>query len=72
MELNELNKNANGGTELVARGLLERLKPETKEGVQIINSRVRDIDPNKVVIYHLHDLPQDPEASHLKIGRAHV
>ncbi len=64
MEINELNKNANGGTELVTRGLLERLGNEF-DGIQLITSRVREIERGKKRILHLQDLPEDPEAAHL-------
>ena len=64
-EVNELNANANGGTELTVRGLYAHLSPEELEGIQIIPSRVRTLDPDKIRIYHLHDLPNDPEAAHL-------
>lgn len=64
--VNEMNKNANGGTEITTRQLFNLLEPEDLDGVQIISSRVRDIDPDKLRIYHLHDLPNDPEASHLR------
>ncbi len=64
--INEHNKNANGGTEITTRQLFDRLEPEELDGVQIITSRVRELDPDKIRIYHLHDLPGDPNASHLK------
>lgn len=64
--VNELNKNANGGTEITTRELFNLLEPEELEEVQIISSRVRELDPDKYRIYHLHDLPGDPEASHLR------
>lgn len=64
--INELNKDANGGTEITTRELFHALEPEELENVQIISSRVRDLDPDKFRIYHLHDLPNDPEASHLR------
>lgn len=63
---NETSKNANGGTEITTRELFDLLSPEELEGVQIITSRVRTLSPDKIRIYHLHDLPQDPEASHLR------
>lgn len=66
IELNELNKNSNGGTELTTRSLFDRLTKEELEGVQIITARVRELDDSKIKIYHLHDLALDPEASHLK------
>ena len=64
--VNDLNKNANGGTEITTRQLFDRLEPSELEGVQIITSRVRELDPDKIRVYLLHDLPNDPEASHLK------
>lgn len=64
--INELNKNANGGTEITTRQLFNLFAPEELDGVQIISSRVRELDPDKLKIYHLHDLPNDPEASHLR------
>jgi UDP-glucose:(glucosyl)LPS alpha-1,2-glucosyltransferase len=66
IELNELNKESNGGTELTTRGIFDRLSRDELEGIQIITSRVRELDPQRIKIYHLHDLPLDPEASHLK------
>lgn len=66
IELNELNAQSNGGTELTTRRLFDSLSREDLEGVQIITSRVRNLDPKKIRIYHLHDLPMDPESSHLK------
>lgn len=65
LEQNELNQHANGGTELTVRRLFDLLERSELEGVQIIPSRVRQLDPDKFRIYHLHDLPNDPEASHL-------
>lgn len=66
IELNELNKNSNGGTELITRELFDRLDREELEGVQIITSRVRNLKDNVKRILHLHDLPLDPESTHLK------
>jgi len=66
VELNELNKKAMGGTELMMYGLKDRIPPELYNQFQIICSRVRELDDNKIKIYWLHDLPLDPEASHLK------
>lgn len=65
IELNELNRNSNGGTELTTRGIYNRLTREELDGIQIITSRVREVDDSKIKIYHLHDLAGDPEASHL-------
>jgi UDP-glucose:(glucosyl)LPS alpha-1,2-glucosyltransferase len=62
MEINETNKNARGGTELMAEGLRSRLPAELLEKFQIISSRVRNLDMSKYRILWLHDLPEDPES----------
>lgn len=66
IELNELNKESNGGTELTTRNLFHRLSREELDGIQIITARVRELDNHRIKIYHLHDLALDPEAEHLK------
>lgn len=65
-EENEISKNSQGGTESVKRGLAERLPEGLADEFQIICSRVREIDDEKIRIYWLHDLPEDPETNHLK------
>lgn len=65
-EVNEISKNSKGGTELMRMGLEERLAPEMLEDFQIILSRVRQIEDDKIRVYWLHDLPEDPETNHLK------
>lgn len=66
-EENEISKNAFGGTEIAKRALGERLNAELLTDTQIICSRVRDLDPTKIRVYWLHDLPEDPESSKLKL-----
>ena len=65
-ERNELNKNSKGGTELTMEGIISHVDPELLFDFQLIAARVRDLHKDKIRIYHLHDLPEDPEASHLK------
>lgn len=65
-EENEISKNSQGGTESVKRGLAERLPEGLADDFQIICSRVRKIEEDKIRIYWLHDLPEDPETNHLK------
>ena len=65
-ELNEISANSKGGTELMREGLVERLDPKLLEDFQIICSRVRKIEEDKIRVYWLHDLPEDPETNHLK------
>lgn len=66
MSQNELDQNAMGGTELVGLGLESRLSQEILDRVQIIRTRVRELDPNKKHVYWIHDLPADPEVQHLR------
>lgn len=66
VEVNELNKNARGGTELMQERLHRSIPEELLNKFQIIPSRVRDLDPDKKKILWLHDLPHDPESEHLK------
>lgn len=63
---NELDAKAMGGTELLGLGLERNIDPVLLSKFQIIRSRVRDIDPNKIPILWLHDLPDDPESQHLR------
>lgn len=65
-EENEISVNSQGGTESVKRGLAERLNPDLVKDFQIICSRVRKIEQDKIRVYWLHDLPEDPETNHLK------
>jgi glycosyltransferase involved in cell wall biosynthesis len=65
-EENEISAKAQGGTEMMKRGLAERLPPGLADDFQIICSRVRDLEEDKIRIYWLHDLPDDPETSHLR------
>lgn len=57
---------AKGGTEMMKEGLLQRLPSSLTDQFNIINSRVRDVDPDKHNILWLHDLFMDPEAEHLR------
>lgn len=66
--IDEVSKNAMGGTECMKYALAEKINPEILDKFQIICSRVRDIDPSLIPIYWLHDLPGDPESEHLKAG----
>ena len=66
IERNELNVNAMGGTEMMQKALQERLPKDISDQFQIIPSRVRDIDSNKLPILWLHDLAEDPESQHLR------
>ena len=64
-EKNELNKNANGGTELMQNELYKRIDEELLDNFQIICSRVRRIKDKKRILW-CHDLADDGEVAHLK------
>ena len=64
--VDELSKDAMGGTEMMKYGLYDRLPEDIRDEVQIICSRVRDVDEHRPSILWLHDLFNDPEAIHLK------
>ena len=65
-EENEISIKSKGGTEMVKRGLAERLPEGLADDFQVICSRVRKIEEDKIRVYWLHDLPEDPETNHLK------
>jgi glycosyltransferase involved in cell wall biosynthesis len=65
-EENEISKAANGGTEITKRSIAALVDKELASNFQIIPSRVREIEFDKIRIYWAHDLPEDPEANHLK------
>jgi glycosyltransferase involved in cell wall biosynthesis len=60
---NTVSANSNGGTELLCRRLEASLPKELLDDVQIVPSRLHgELDPTKVRILYLHDLPHDPES----------
>lgn len=52
----------------MAERLYKYVDNELLDKFQIIQSRVRDLDPTKKKIYWVHDLAQDPEVQHLRDG----
>lgn len=67
-EVNEISKNSYGGTELMRMGLEQRLPVDLVDNFQIILSRFRNAESDKIRVYWLHDLPGDPESQHLADG----
>ena len=65
-EENEVSKNANGGTEIAKRKLAQIIDPKLLENVQIICSRPRELQEDKIRIMWFHDLPYDPEVAVFK------
>jgi UDP-glucose:(glucosyl)LPS alpha-1,2-glucosyltransferase len=65
-ERNELNQNSFGGTEMMVQSLHDRMPEDLMNKFQIIPSRVRNLREDLIRVLWIHDLPQDPETSHLK------
>ena len=65
-EENEISVKSNGGTEQTKRMVASYLPEGLANDFQIICSRVRKIEEDKIRVYWLHDLPNDPETNHLK------
>lgn len=63
---NETNENSMGGTERMVMGLAERVNQNLLKEVQIVGSRVRELQDDKIRIFWAHDLPGDPESEFLK------
>lgn len=61
-EENEISKNAFGGTEIAKRKLAELIDPKLLENFQIISSRHRNFEEDKIRLFWCHDLPEDPES----------
>ena len=68
---NETNQKSFGGTEQLTNKIAERLPKDLLQDFQIVSSRVRELDEDKIRIFWAHDLPGDPESEFLKtdIGR---
>lgn len=65
-DFNSMQQKSNGGTEQTCRMIESNVSHELLEDFQIIPSRVGTIKEDKIRVYHLHDLPNDPETNHLK------
>lgn len=61
MDENEISVNANGGTELTKRLVGKHIPEDLANEFQIVPSRVRELNEEKIRIYWAHDLPEDPE-----------
>ena len=62
----EMQKKSNGGTEQVCRMIEKNIPQNLLNDFQIIPSRVSTLEEDKIRVYFLHDLPQDPETNHLQ------
>jgi len=61
-EENEISEKAFGGTELAKRKLASLIDPELLNNFQIVCSRPRQIEMDKIRLFWCHDLPEDPES----------
>jgi glycosyltransferase involved in cell wall biosynthesis len=68
MGVERVNKEANGGTELLIDEFKRYVDKDLYNYFHIVPSRLRDMDDSKIGIYWAHDLPGDPECDHLKSG----
>lgn len=65
-EENEISKNAFGGTEIAKRTLSALIDPELQKHFQVVSSRIRNLENDKIRIFYAHDLPEDPESAKFK------
>lgn len=65
-EENDISKNSKGGTEISKRSIANLIDENLSNEFQIIASRMRELNPEKIRVYWHHDLPEDPEVNHLK------
>ena len=63
---NETNEKSMGGTERMVMELANRVNPDLLKEVQIVGSRVRELQYDKIRVLWAHDLPGDPESEFLK------
>jgi glycosyltransferase involved in cell wall biosynthesis len=68
---NETNENSMGGTERMTLELSRRIEVPLLQEFQIVSSRVRDLEEDKIRIFWAHDLPGDPESKFLKDKNKH-
>ena len=59
---NEYSEKSHGGTETMGRELEKRIAPDLLDRFQIIPSRVRELDAERIRILWLHNTAVDPEA----------
>ena len=68
---NETNQNSMGGTERMVMELSNHIEVPLLLEFQIVSSRVRDLEDDKIRIFWAHDLPGDPESEFLKDKNNH-
>ena len=63
---NETNQNSFGGTERMTERLAQEIDKDLLSEFQIVSSRVRDLQDDKIRVFWAHDLPGDPESNFLR------
>lgn len=63
VEENEVSANAFGGTEITKRSIGKHIPEELAQEFQIIPSRVRELNEDKIRVYWAHDMSHDPECN---------
>ncbi len=66
VEENEISAKSQGGTEITKRSIGKKIPDELAADFQIIPSRIRDLNEEKIRIYWAHDMAEDPECAHFK------
>lgn len=66
VEENEISAKSQGGTEITKRSIGKHIPEELAADFQIIPSRVRDLNEDKIRVYWAHDMAEDPECAHFK------
>jgi len=66
VEENEISAKSHGGTEITKRSIGKYIPEELGKEFQIVPSRIRDLEEDKIRIYWAHDLAHDPECAHFK------
>lgn len=71
LQRNDVSANAMGGTELIMQELANRIEVPLLQEFQIVASRKRELQDDKIRIFYCHDLPGDPESEFLKDRNNH-
>lgn len=61
-DINEISKGSKGGTELMRDRVAAEIEPGLADDFQIILSRMRELQEEKIRVFWAHDLPGDPES----------
>lgn len=65
-EENEISIKSNGGTELYKRSIAKFIPEALSNEFQVIASRMRGLEEDKIRVYWVHDVADDPELQNLR------